>query len=246
MTIRTCTGSTARWLAAGLGVGAGVYAAGAGLAWTRYGRPARPSGPEGVELLDRLMPRYDIVERHHVHVDAPAAVTLAAAREIDLFGLPGVRTIFAMREWFMGAAAAGTRPRGLLDDVQALGWRVLAEVPDREIVLGAITRPWEPNPVFVGMDAEAFIASREPGTVKIAWTLRADDEGDGGSTFRTETRALAADEEARARFRPYWSLVSPGVFLIRRLSLAPIKAGAERRARATKAAALGRVATAAR
>ena len=230
MTIRTCTRSAARWLAAGLGVGAGVYAASAGLAWTRYGRPAPPVAPERDDLLDRLMPRYDIVERHHVRVDAPAAVTLATAREMDLFGIPGVRTIFAMREWIMGAADAGTAPRGLLADVQALGWRVLAEVPDREIVLGAITRPWEANPVFVGMDADAFVASREPGTVKIAWTLRADDEGDGRSTFRTETRALASDEEARARFRRYWSLVSPGVFLIRRLSLAPIKAAAERRA----------------
>ena len=246
MTIRTRTGSAARWLAAGLGVGAGVYAASAGLAWTRYGRPARPTEPERDDLLDRLMPCYDIVERHHVRVDAPPAVTLAAAREIDLFGLPGVRTIFAMREWIMGAAVDGTRPRGLLHDVRSLGWRVLAEVPDRAIVLGAVTRPWEPNPVFVGMDAEAFIACREPGTVKIAWTLRADDDGDGRSTFRTETRAVATDEEARARFRPYWSLVSPGVFLIRRLSLAPIKAGAERRARETKAAGLGRVAIAAR
>ena len=44
-----------------------------------------------------------------------------------------------------------------------------------EIVLGAITRPWEANPVFVGMDADAFVASREPGTVKIAWTLRAGE-----------------------------------------------------------------------
>ena len=146
----------------------------------------------------------------------------------------------------MGAAVDATRPRGLLRDVQSIGWRVLADVPDREIVLGAVTRPWEPNPVFVGMDAEAFTASQEPGTVKIAWTLRADDDGDGGSTFRTETRAVAADDEARARFRPYWSLVSPGVFLIRRLSLAPIKAAAERRARETNAAALGPVATSAR
>src|SRR5262245_7623916 len=76
MTIRTCTGSATRWLAAGVGVGAGVYAASAGLAWTRYGRPTRPSGPQRDELLDRVMPRYDIVERHHVRVDAPAAVTL--------------------------------------------------------------------------------------------------------------------------------------------------------------------------
>jgi hypothetical protein len=164
-------------------------------------------------------------------------MTLAAAREMDLLGLPGIRTIFAAREWVLGASTAAARPRGLLDSVQAMGWRILVEVPGREIVVGAITRPWEPNPVFVGMDAEALRACREPGVVKIAWTLRADDDGDGHSTFRTETRAVGTDAAARARFRRYWSLVSPGVFLIRRLSLAPLRAEAERRAHAARTAA---------
>jgi hypothetical protein len=235
MTIRTCTRSSARWLAACAGACAGGYAALVSLAWWRYGRPAPPVEAERDPLLDRVMPRYDIVERHRIRIAAPAAITLAAAREMDLLGLPGVRAIFATREWILGAADAAPRPRGLLEAVQAMGWRVLAEVPGREIVVGAITRPWEPNPVFVGMDAEAFIACREPGVVKIAWTLRADDDGDGHSTFRTETRAVGTDPAARARFRRYWSLVSPGVLLIRRLLLTPVRAEAERRARRTAA-----------
>jgi hypothetical protein len=70
----------------------------------------------------------------------------------------------------------------------------------------------------------------EPGYVKIAWTLRADPDGGGASTFRTETRALATDAFARARFRAYWSLLSPGIYLIRWLSLGPVKARAEHRA----------------
>jgi hypothetical protein len=66
--------------------------------------------------------------------------------------------------------------------------------------------------------------------VKIVWTLRADPEGDAFSTFITETRAVATDLEARRRFRRYWSFVSPGIRLIRCLSLTPIKREAERRA----------------
>jgi hypothetical protein len=49
--------------------------------------------------------------------------------------------------------------------------------------------------------------------------------------FRTETRALATDATARARFRRYWAFASPGIALIRRLSLRPLRAEAERRAR---------------
>jgi hypothetical protein len=75
-----------------------------------------------------------------------------------------------------------------------------------------------------------FAAFNEPGYVKIAWTLRADPVDAGSSIFRTETRVTTTDEIARARFRRYWSFVSPGVVLIRRMLLSPLKREAERRA----------------
>jgi len=67
--------------------------------------------------------------------------------------------------------------------------------------------------------------------VKIVWSLRADAIGAQESIFRTETRAVATDDLARLTFRRYWALVSPGIALIRRASLGPQKADAERRAR---------------
>ena len=70
-----------------------------------------------------------------------------------------------------------------------------------------------------------------PSYVKIAWTLRADPIGERESHFRTETRVVATDPSARARFRRYWAFLSPGIILIRWMSLAPLKAEAERRAR---------------
>ena len=65
--------------------------------------------------------------------------------------------------------------------------------------------------------------------MKIAWTLRADEIGAADSVFRTETRAVATNAAARAKFRRYWSLVSPGIILIRWASLGPLKREAERR-----------------
>ena len=111
-----------------------------------------------------------------------------------------------------------------------MGWGVLAEVPGREIVVGAVTKPWEPNVVFRALPPEQFASFNEPGFVKIAWTLRADPVDAGSSVFRTETRTMTTDRVARAKFRRYWSFVSPGVVLIRRLSLLPLKREAERRA----------------
>jgi hypothetical protein len=221
-----------RTLAAGAGLAAGVYGAYAAVTWCRYGHVRQPGDHERDDLLDRFMPRYEVVERHHVSVAAPAAVTLRAARDQALFRLPVVRAIVRARELALGATPdARVQPQGLLDATLALGWGLLAEVPDREIVVGAVTKPWEPNVSFRALAPDQFAAFAEPGFVKIVWTLRADPIDDRTSVFRTETRAAATDPVARARFRRYWSWASPGIALIRRLSLLPLRREAERQCR---------------
>jgi len=81
-----------------------------------------------------------------------------------------------------------------------------------------------------GTAPDEFEAFREPGYVKIAWTLRADPIDATKSVFRTETRVATTDPTSRSNFRRYWALVSPGIKLIRWISLGPLKAQAERRA----------------
>jgi hypothetical protein len=219
-------------LSVGLGAAAGAYATYVGVAWYRYGRVAeRPGGRERDELLDRFMPLYDVAGRHRIRVAAPAAITLSAAREMDLLRSPVARAMFKGRELLLGAAPDDrSRPHGLLAEIQALGWGVLAEIPDREMVVGAVTQPWKADVVFQALPPDEFAAFAEPGYVKIVWTLRADPIGPAASMFSTETRVLATDVTARRKFRWYWSFFSPGMFLIRWASLAPLKAEAERRA----------------
>ena len=218
------------WLMAGAGAAAGAYLAWAGVTWCRYGRVPRADGDERDELLDAFMPAFDVVERHHIRVAAPPAITFEAAGQQDLLGLPLVRLIITAREIALGATRDDrVQPRGLLAAVRSLGWGALAEVPGREIIMGAVTKPWEANVTFHALAPREFAAFDEPGFVKIAWALRADPAGDDASVFRTETRAVATDAVARARFRRYWAFASPGIALIRRLSLRPLKREAERR-----------------
>ena len=224
--------SAARLAATATAVSAAAYAACVTNAWRRYGNPPAPAPDEHDDLLDRFMPTYDVVERHDIAVAAPPAVVLSAAKEQDLMRLPLIRAIFRARELALGASPARTvQPPGLLATVRSLGWGVLAEREGREIVVGAVTKPWEANVTFTALPPEQFAAYSEPGFVKIVWTLRADPLGDRGSRFRTETRAVATDAVARGRFRTYWALVSPGIAAIRRLSLRPLKRAAELRAR---------------
>jgi len=234
MNTRARVRSAARWLAAGVGVAGGAYAAYAVTTWRRYGRALPASPEEQDDLLDRFMPAYDVVERHHIRVAAPASVTLATAEDLEFGRLPVVRALMKGRELILGSTPdPQPRPTGLLAEVQSLGWRVLAGTPGREIVVGAATKPWEANVTFRPLSPDEFAAFREPDYVKIAWTLRADAISANESIFRTETRALATDTSARRKFRRYWSLLSPGIILIRWASLRPIKKDAERRFRET-------------
>lgn len=228
-------GRIARVAAGTLGLATVGYAATSALRWARYGHPPRATNDEEDSMLDRFMPSYEIVERHHITVDAPAAITLAAAGEQDLMSNPMIRAIFMTRALVMGSTAeAPSLPHQLLPLVRSIGWRVLAENCGREIVVGAVTQPWEADVTFHGLNPDAFAAFNEPGYVKIAWSLRADALGPDRSIFRTETRAMATDPIARAKFRRYWAFVSPGIWLIRRASLRPLKFRAEYRARRQK------------
>jgi hypothetical protein len=221
-------------LATGVGLAAASYVTYVGTTWYRYGRTTHPlSGEDADRLLDRFMPTCDVAERHHVRVAAPADITLEAACEMDLQHSMIVRGIFKAREWIMGSRPPGDHDtRAFLSQMRAIGWGVLAEIPGREIVMGAVTQPWMADVVFRPLPPEAFAAFREPDYVKIVWTLRAEPLGAAESVFRTETRVVTTDPAARAKFRRYWSLVSPGIILIRWMSLGPLKAEAERRARA--------------
>jgi hypothetical protein len=220
-----------RIIAAGVGMAAAAYAAYVANAWRTYGEPPSPRADERDELLDQFMPAYDVVERHRIRVSAPAAAVFDAACEQDLQQSGLVRAIFRTRELVLGASGDDRpQPRGLLDEMKSLGWGVLAEVPGREIVVGAVTRPWEADVTFRALPQDQFARYWQPGLVKIVWTLRAEPLGDHESMFITETRAVATDSVARARFRRYWAFVSPGVSTIRWLSLRPLKRAAERRA----------------
>ena len=157
--------TAAAWLGGGIALAVASYAAYAAVAWLRYGRPSQPAGPlEADALLDRFIPSYEVSERHHVRVAAPGAIVLAAAKDMDLLHTPLARWIFRGREIAMGSKPdTQVRPRELLPLVQSLGWGILAEVPGREVVVGAVTQPWKANVVFRSLPPASSRHSTNPG-----------------------------------------------------------------------------------
>ena len=199
------------------------------LTWLRYGRPQRP-GRNGEDPLDAFLADPEVDELHETRVRAPASLALAAAKELDLRHSPLVLSIFALRTLptrLRGGPVRWQWP-GLVEGMLAIGWGVLADIPGRLFVAGAVTQPWRADVEFRALAPEDFAAFDEPGYVKIVWTLEAEEVSELESIARTRTRVKTTDPGARRRFRRYWAAFSPGILLIRYEMLRLVRREAER------------------
>lgn len=193
-------------------------------------------------LLDELMPRYDVVERHAIVVRAAPAATYAAIREADLAGGPLTRVLLAVRKLPAALLAILRSPRGAqaewrerrahrgarLADFERAGFRVVADRAPEELVIGLLGRFWTPRGgLCTDLTAETFRAEPPAGQALAGWNFTVTARPDGRSELRTETRVWCAPD-ARLKFRLYWLVVRPGSGLIRRSMLRAIRRRAER------------------
>lgn len=187
----------------------------------------KSANPPEPSPLDPWIPRWDARERHAVTIRAPALLAFQAAAGLDFESVRLVRAIIRLRARLLGGRPAPREPRPFLEEMREKGWQVLVERPGELLVAGATCQPWLGDVVFHPLPADAFAAFAEPGQVKIAWTLEAHPAGPDRTVFATETRAVATDPEARARFRRYWRWARFGIVSIRWLILPEIRRRAE-------------------
>lgn len=161
-------------------------------------------------LLDEVVPTWDVRETHGIRIDAPDRI-LDAVRDATPADAPLLRALFAVR-----GLPAGAREPIWMQMLGRAGFVQLAEEPGREVVAGAIGRPWNLlEPLRRGVDFAAF---DEPCYAKMALGFHAVD-----GVLTTETRVLLTDDEARRRFARYWRVVGPLSALTRRSWLAAAK-----------------------
>ena len=147
-----------------------------------------------------------------------------------------IRGIFKGRELILGAQPDKVRsPRTLLAWAKELGWAVLGEIPDREIVLGAVTRPWDANPVFRPLPA--------PGVCRLSRTRLRKDRMDVARRSDQRHGIGRPHRNPRHDYRPGRPQGLPailvvgfaGVEVIRWVSLRLVKREAEGRIRRRQA-----------
>jgi hypothetical protein len=181
-----------------------------------------------MNAIDRYMPVSDIRECHDVDVHAPAWLVFDVAEHFDIEELLPVRAIFWLRMKFFGLPYKRLG-KSLVEATTELGWGRLSYMPQREIVMGAVTQPWVGDVKFRAIPHDRFEEFDEPDLVKIAWTLEAHGLGAAHTRFRSQTRVLATDSGARKKFATYWQKFGVGIVAIRYFVGTAIKREAERR-----------------
>jgi hypothetical protein len=109
-----------------------------------------------------------------------------------------------------------------LRDFEAQGFRVLAESPPHELLIGRRGSFWKLDGGLLPIDAAAFKGSQSPGTARVAWNFRVVEQENGICELATDMRVKCADAKSRQYFGLYWAVIRPGSGLIRRCMLRPI------------------------
>ena len=195
----------------------------------------------GGALINQQLPRYDYRDAYQVVVMAAPETVWDAVMQLDFLKLPLIRALFAVRElpvrtWrrLTSGPAMPAAPHARLADLTALGaFTVVAERPGREIVLGTVGQAWRPDYAPTPVAADAFAGFDQPGFAKIAWSWVIKPLGSGQTLLVVEWRTQLTNAEASSYFRRYWTIVSRGVRLLARITLARIKSDCEEKPRTT-------------
>ena len=185
-------------------------------------------------ILDRFMPVYHFSEVHAITVRAPPARVFNAIKIVTPAETPVFRLLFGIRSLPRRLAGRGATRFGSSESVlrwaTGVGFVLLGEETDRELVLGWVGQFWKlvggSSPMM--SDSEEFVGFNRPGYAKAAFNFYLHDLPDqAGLKLSTETRVYATDPVARRKFAAYWRLIHGGSALVRREWLTVIRRRSE-------------------
>jgi len=180
-------------------------------------------------LIDKYLPEFDVRDYHEATVTAEPTHAYRVLRSLDFNSSFIIRTLSAIRSLparllRRNEAKARQIPgQPFVDFALTIGWQILEEIPDSELVVGAVTQPWAADVQFQGMSGSDLVAFNEPGFTKIVWSMAVIPESDNRSRVVLETRVTATDETSRRKFKRYWFVFGPFIGLIRRIILRLLK-----------------------
>jgi hypothetical protein len=166
-------------------------------------------------LVDDLMPHWDRRILRALPVDASAESTYAAIRTVDFFQSPVIAVPNRLRvdldRLVRSRNDTAPPPPREFRFAQLLeedgGFRLLAEKPGDELVLGFIGRWWDRGYGRVDWSAEEFSEFAQPGCGVGTWSFAVLPYCTDACVLLTDVRVRGTDDEARQKFTRYWALV---------------------------------------
>ncbi|MGA2414472.1 MAG: hypothetical protein ABSF59_08480 [Candidatus Sulfotelmatobacter sp.] len=176
--------------------------------------------------IDEWLPHYQVSARYSIVVHASGEKTYCALKRAAFSDLAVIRVLMRLRGYRL------RRPEGPESQPGNVGaaFLELADVAQREVVLGIAGRFWRPDGGVVrGITASEFRDFHNQGYAKAVWNF-ALAAADGGTQISTETRVQTFGRDAALKFRAYWLFVGPFSGLIRKAMLNEVKRIAEKSA----------------
>jgi hypothetical protein len=214
-----------RWVAAV------VFLAGAVGAWRVLHAPVLADYvTEPASKLDEFAPIYQFSETASIPVRATADRVYNAIFRVTAAEVPFYRTLAWVRRGGSSGPESVLNPsdhESLVRVATRTSFLVLAEVPGREFVMGAVVVAPEGVRLASGPTPEMFKGLNRPGFAKASMNFTIEPQGPGLCLLKTETRVHATDPASRDIFNRYWKVIAPGSLLIRHMWLRAIKVRAE-------------------
>lgn len=171
-------------------------------------------------LIDEFVPRFQIGKEHQVIVHAPVNTVYEAVSSLDMGKSKWIKTLFQLRRLPQSALTL----RGL----QKIGFTMLGQKPDQELLLGLVGKFWTPNGDLQQLTPPAFKSFDKKGYAKATWNFSMNPLHQNKTSLKTETRIYCLDRKSYRKFRCYWLLIGPFSSWIRKETLKIIKQEAEK------------------
>jgi hypothetical protein len=160
-------------------------------------------------LIDKFLPIYDFVAKQYsIEIDAPIDAVYPVVRKLDMREAYLTRSLLFFRS--IPALLRGRPAIGLtMDDLDKMGFFLLAEDPPRELLVGFVGRIWTLTGDLQAVEPARFCDYDTPGYVKGVINFALTPLGDGRTRLTTVSRVQGLCEESLRKARQYWLFIRP-------------------------------------
>jgi hypothetical protein len=170
-------------------------------------------------LHDKYLPVYHFNEKHFILISATPERVYSVLSEFNFSDSRIIKVLFKLR-------GLPTRAYQGLRGMEEMGFTLLEQQPENEIMLGLVGQFWKLRGNIQRCEPSEFTEG-QPGFARATWNFEIKWVNNQEVMLETEKRIACGDEASRKRFARYWFFIRPFSGIIRKEILKSIKRKAE-------------------